>query len=41
MAATMKPVHLLSDGVVDMAHSHACLQEKEDGSIEETIASFL
>ena len=42
MAATMKPVHLLSDGVVDMAHSYACLQEKEeDGSIEETIASFL
>ena len=24
-----------------MAHTHACLQEeKEDGSIEETIASF-
>ena len=42
MVATMKPVHLFCDGVVDMAHSHACLQEKEeDGSIEETTASFL
>jgi len=27
---------------VDMAHTHACLQEEEeDGSIEETIACFL
>ena len=32
---------LFSDGVLDMAHTHAFLQEeKEDGSIEEMFASF-
>ena len=35
-------VHLFCDRVVEMTHTHACLQEEEeDGSIEETIASFL
>ena len=35
-------VHLFYDRVVEMTHTHACLQEEEeDGSIEETIASFL
>ena len=33
-------VHLFYDRVVEMTHTHACLQEEED-SIEETIASFL
>ena len=35
-------VHLFCDGVVELGHTHACLQEEEEnGSIEETIASFL
>ena len=36
-------VYLFYDRVVEMTHMHACLQEEEeeDGSIEETIASFL
>ena len=35
-------VHIFCDRVVEMTHTHACLLEKEeDGSIEETIASFL
>ena len=34
-------VHLFYDHVVEITHTHACLQEEEDGSIEETIASFL
>ena len=33
-------VRLFCDGVLDMAHTHAFLQEKEDGSIEEIFASF-
>ena len=35
-------VHLFCDGVVELGHTHACLQEEEEnGIIEETIASFL
>ena len=44
MAATteLDHVHLFCDRRVEMTHAHACLQEEEeDGSIEETIASFL
>ena len=43
MAAMTKLVIMFMywDGVVEMAHMHAYLQEEEDGSIKETIASFL
>ena len=41
MAATTELLIVFCDCVVEMAHTHACLQEeKEDASIEETIASL-